>query len=74
MGPLELLCAFRPEYLHHEQYYISDVAFHQLINEGRPLDLLKDWINLVGLRTHIFKYVVDIPCIQHLSILYSFLI
>lgn len=58
MSALELFGALGAELLHQEKHDVCDVALDELIHETWSLDLVKNWINLVGLGTHILKYVV----------------
>ena len=73
MCPLELICSLGPKQLHQEEDQISDVALNELVDEARSLDLIKNWIDLVCLLTHVLKYVVDFTGVKHLFFALSLL-
>ena len=65
MCSLEVIGALRPQDLHHEEDYVSDVAFHELVHESWASNLRKHRVDLVCLGTHILKYVVYLARVQH---------
>ena len=65
MGAFELFCTLGAEDLHHEENYVGDVAFDELVDKAGSLDLVKNGINLVGLRTDVLKYVIYFRGVEH---------